>query len=41
MGCAGSLMAEMKHNPQCGRFGLSSNTGYSQPRHLPVPETII
>ena len=37
-GCAGSLMAEMKHNLQCGRFKCavkrSSNTGYSQPRHF-------
>jgi len=43
MGCAGSLMAEMKHNLQCGRWAAkrSSNTGYSQPRHLPVPEAAI
>jgi len=40
-GCAGSLMPEMKHNQQCGRLGRSSNTGYSQPRHLPVPEPTI
>jgi len=38
-------MAEMKHNQQSGRLGFaakrSSNTGYSQPRHLPVPEPAI
>jgi len=38
-GCAGSLMAEMKHDLHCGRLG--SNTGYNQPRHLPVPKAAI
>ena len=37
---ARQCMPEMKHNQQCGRLG-SSNTGYMQPRHLPVPEPAI
>ena len=43
MGCAGSLMPEMKHNQQCVYWAAqrSSNTGYSQPRHLPIPEPAI
>jgi len=37
-------MAEMKHNLLCGGFWAakrSSNTEYSQPRYLPVPEAAI
>jgi len=42
-GCAGSLMAEMKHGLSVDVWAAkrSSNTGYSQPRHLPVPEAAI
>ena len=40
--CAGSLIAEIKQN-QCLTTKTSSNTGYCQPRHspVPVPETAI
>jgi len=41
-GCAGSLMAEKKLNSvDVWAAKRSSNTGYGQPRHLPVPEAAI
>ena len=39
-GCAGSLVADMKHN-DVWAAKRSSNTGYSQRRHLPVPKATI
>ena len=43
---SGSLMAEMKHNLLCGCCSCwaakrSSDTEYSQSRHLPVPKAAI
>jgi len=42
-GCAGSLMTEMSeiYTVDVRTARTSSNTGYCQPRHSPVPETII